>query len=335
MVNLAQPQLYIHGLGIFHPENEIDNHFLESLDIGTNHEWIMDRVGIKSRRTVLPLDYIRETKNHNPRGAIEAALYSNAETGQRAAEAALKMAGINADQIGMVIAGGCSPDMSIPAEASTIAAKLNIEAPAFDLHSACSTFGTHIHFLAMMQPEQLPDYILLVLPENTTRVIDFSDRSAAVLWGDGTQATIVSTKIPSSASISFTSLNSNPASWKKVVIPRYGHFAQEGRAVQTFAIKRTVQCYRELLKITEEKPQGKLYFIGHQANLTMLESVCKRCDIAPEQHLYNIDHYGNTGAAGAPSVLTQNWERFESGDTVAMVVVGAGLTWSSMMINFS
>lgn len=341
MADANQPQLYIHGMGCFHPENVIDNQFLESLDIGTDDKWIMERVGIKTRRTVLPLDYIQTTKNHDPRAAMEAALYSNAETGKRAAEAALKNAGIEADQIGMVISGSCSPDVSIPAEASTIAAKLGIEAPAVDLQSACSTFGTHIHFLAMMQPEQLPDFILLVLPENTTRVIDFSDRSAAVLWGDGTQATVISTRVPSRASITFSHLDSNPASWEKVVIPKFGHFAQEGRAVQTFAIKRTVHCYREIEQViaerdkAHEKQRNKPYFVGHQANLTMLESVCRRCDITPERHLHNIEDFGNTGAAGAPTVLTQHWNQFKPGDRVATVVVGAGLTWASMIIEFS
>ena len=85
--------LYLHGLGHFHPETEITNRFLEDLDIGTNDAWIMERVGIRSRRTVLPLDYIRETRNRDPRAAREAMLYGNAETGRRAAEMAIARAG--------------------------------------------------------------------------------------------------------------------------------------------------------------------------------------------------------------------------------------------------
>ena len=68
--------VYLHGVGHFHPENEISNQFLEDLDIGTNDQWIIDRVGIRARRTVLPLDYIRETKNAEPRDAMDAALYT-------------------------------------------------------------------------------------------------------------------------------------------------------------------------------------------------------------------------------------------------------------------
>ena len=77
--------LFLHGLGHFHPENVITNQFLEELDIGTTNAWILERVGIRSRRTVLPLDYIRETRNRDPRMVREVMLYSNAETGRRAA----------------------------------------------------------------------------------------------------------------------------------------------------------------------------------------------------------------------------------------------------------
>ena len=121
------------GLGHFHPENEITNAFLESLDIGTTDEWILDRVGIRSRRTALPLDYIRETKNRDPRRALEAAEYSQAQMGARAARLALDRAGIDAGQIGLVIGGGCAPDTVTPADACNLARELGIESPAFDV----------------------------------------------------------------------------------------------------------------------------------------------------------------------------------------------------------
>jgi len=133
--------IYIHGLGHFHPENILDNHFFEELDIGTTDQWILDRVGIRTRRTVLPLDYIKKTRNADTRAASEAALYSNAATGKRAAEIALKNAGVSGEQIGLVINGGCTPDTVTPAEACVVASELGIEAPSVDLNSACSSFG--------------------------------------------------------------------------------------------------------------------------------------------------------------------------------------------------
>ncbi len=324
--------LYLHGLGHFHPDNIIDNKFLEELDIGTSDEWIMERVGIRTRRTVLSLDYIRETRNRDPRAASEASDFSNATTGKLAAEMAIKNAGLEKEQIGLVIAGGCSPETLTPAEACTIAAALGIEGNAFDLNSACSSFGSQINFLSMMNPDALPEFVLLVSPENNTRSIDYTDRATAVLWGDGTSAAVVSTRVPSKAKVVFNSMTSSPNGWDKVNIPRMGFFNQEGATVQSFAIKRTVKCYRE---IENKYPQTALYFIGHQANFTMLQSVCNRCNIPPDKHFYNVSDLGNTGAAGAPTVLSQNWQRFKKGDTVALIVVGAGLTWASMAIEFS
>lgn len=322
--------IYIHGLGHFHPANIIDNKFLEDLDIGTNDQWILDRVGIKTRHTVLPLSYIKETRNQDPRAAHEAEEYSNAVTGKEAAERALKNAGVDRSQIGMVIAGGCSPETLTPAEACTIAAELGIEATAFDLNSACSSFGSQMYFLSLMQPEKLPEFVLLVNPENNTKSIDYSDRNTAVLWGDGSSAAVVSTKVSSRVKATSFTLTSSPEGWKKVRIPRMGFFEQEGATVQTFAIKRTIRCYNEI----RDKIGGQPFLISHQANLRMLESVCKRCKIEPKNHFYNVSEYGNTGAAGAPTVLSQNWHKFTAGDRIALIVVGAGLTWSSMAIEF-
>ncbi|MBN1689059.1 MAG: ketoacyl-ACP synthase III [Candidatus Omnitrophica bacterium] len=326
--------VYLHGLGHFHPENVIDNQFLEDLDIGTNDQWIMERVGIQTRRTVLDLDYIKKTKNRDIRQSGAACQYTNAQTGKLAAEMAIEKAGITKEQIGMVIAGGCTPDTTTPAEACVIACELGIQTECLDLNSACSSFGAQIHFLFMMRPDALPDFILLVHPENTTRAVDYSDRSTAVLWGDGTSAAVISTRVPSKAKVVFTTLTSDPANWDKAVIQRTGYFKQEGSAVQAFAIRKTVQCFRDIQARYPEKAKD-LYFIGHQANLRMLESVCKRCDIAPEKHFFNVDVYGNTGAAGAPSILSQHWEKFKVGDVLGLVVVGAGLSWASMAIEFS
>jgi len=323
--------LYIHGLGHFHPDNVIDNTFLEELDIGTSNEWIMERVGIRIRRTVLSLDHIKETQNRDPRAASEASDYSNAITGKLAGEMALKNAGLEKKQIGLVIAGGCSPETLTPAEACTIAAELGIEANAFDLNSACSSFGSQIHFLSMMNPEAIPEFILLISPENNTRSIDYTDRNSAVLWGDGTSAAVVSSRVPARAQVNFHSMTSSPKGWDKVTIRRMSYFKQDGATVQTFAIKRTVKCYREIAEMYRE---ARLYFIGHQANLRMLESVCNRCEISQDKHFFNVDEFGNTGAAGAPIVLSQNWHKFKEGDRLALIVVGAGLTWASMMIEF-
>jgi 3-oxoacyl-[acyl-carrier-protein] synthase-3 len=325
--------LYLHGLGHFHPENQIDNRFLEDLDIGSDSHWIVSRVGISSRRTVLPLDYIRQTKNLDLRAGARAALYSNAETGERAARMAIERAGLAPGDIGMVIAGGCSPDTCIPAEAGRIAKRLGLEVPAFDLHAACSTFGLHCHFAAQLGAA-LPEYVLVVSPENSTRVLDFSDRSSAILFGDATSAAVVSTKVPARARIDFTTFGAQPSGADEVVIPRTGHFYQNGSVVQKFAIKQMTHLLRDIQCRIDKEKQNRLIYIGHQANLTMLEAVCRRAEIPADRHWFNIVDYGNQASAGAPVVLSQRWDDAKDGDVVAMVVVGSGLSWSSLQIEF-
>ncbi|MSP63124.1 MAG: ketoacyl-ACP synthase III [Myxococcales bacterium] len=325
--------LFLHGAGHFHPENVIDNRFLADLAIDTTEEWIRERVGIERRHTVLPLDYLRQTHNADVRAAQEAALYTNAETGKRAATMALTRAGITAQDIGMVVAGGCCPDRAIPSEACGIAAALGIEAPSFDINSACSSFGAQLHVLSSMQ--DLPEYVLVVNPENTTRVVDYRDRSTAVLWGDGTSAAVLSSRLPSRLRVTDTSLASSPAGCDAVTIPRLGHFAQNGSAVQRFAIKTTVACMERLLPAARERSAatgGRLLFIGHQANRLMLESSATRAGIAADRHWHNVTDFGNTGAAGAPTVLSQHWDDLLAGDTVLIVMVGSGLTWTGMRV---
>jgi 3-oxoacyl-[acyl-carrier-protein] synthase-3 len=323
--------LYLHGLGHFHPENVITNRFLEELDIGSSEEWILERVGIRNRRTSLPLDYIKKTKNRDPRAVFEASLYTNAQTGALAARLAMDRAALKPEDVGMVISGSSAPDYVTPAEAATVAAELGIDVPCFDLNSACSTFGMQIKFLSDMKPEALSPYILIVNPENLTRTIDYSDRRAAPLFGDGSSAAIVSASVPSKMVFEAFFCDSNPLSWDKVCVPRLGHFGQDGSAVQGFAIRKTT----ESLKILQEVfpiNSGRFKFVGHQANFGMLKTVCERCGVSEEDHWHNVVDYGNTGCSSAPSVLSQNWDRFQPGDHIALIMVGSGLTWVRTML---
>ena len=321
------------GLGHFHPENEITNQFLEDLDIGTNDEWILERTGIRSRRTALPLDYIRETRNKDPRAAIEAAEISNAGTGARAAEMALARAGVVASDVGLLIGGGCAPNTVSPAEACNIGALLGVESACLDISSACSSFIAGIYMLSLMDPAKLPPVILLVTAEPMTGTVDYADRSSAVLWGDGALAAVLSTKESGRAALLGQALFSDPAGNEKVVIPRLGHFRQEGRTVQTFAIRKTSDLYLSTRE-TYLDDDRNFHFVGHQANLRMLESVCKRCDISEDRHHFNCEFFGNTGGASSGSVISQSWDKWTARDDISVVGVGSGLSWGSYLMRF-
>jgi 3-oxoacyl-[acyl-carrier-protein] synthase-3 len=323
--------VYLHSIGHFHPENVIDNDFLASLEIGVDPDWILRRVGIQTRRTVLPLDYIRSERNRNASSADEACLYTNARTGALAARMALERAHVLPEDVGLVIAGGSAPQVASPAEACAVAAELGIEAPCFDLNSACSSFVVQLWTLSRMDRRRLPDFILLVQPENLTRTVDYTDKTNAVLMGDASTAAIVSLTVKSAVRIVFTTMHCRPEAWKHCVIPARGHFRQDGLSVQRFAITKMSEVVRGL----SDHVGPDSYFIGHQSNLKMLQAVCERLGIRHHKHLYNVDRFGNCGSAGAPSVLSENWNRFRDNDHLRLAVVGAGLTWGGVSMRFN
>lgn len=323
--------LYVHGVGHFHPDSEISNRFLEELDIGTSEAWILERVGIRSRRSVLPLDYIRVTRNADLRAAPEAAEYRNAELAARAAKLALGRAGVGPEDVGLVVCGSSAPDSLAPAEACMVARELGIEALAFDLNSACTSFWLALHVLGGMQAARLPDFVLAVAVDSLTQVVDYRDRAAAVLWGDGAAAAVLSTRLPAPARVLDTHLASAPGDAARVRVAREGYFSQDGRQVQMFAIKKSVEGFEALRAL---HGGGGLHFVGHQANLRVLDAVCERCGIAPGHHHANVEFYGNTGCAGAPSVLSMHWDKWRAGDAIGLVGVGAGLTWARALLRF-
>jgi 3-oxoacyl-[acyl-carrier-protein] synthase-3 len=187
-----------------------------------------------------------------------------------------------------------------------------------------------------MRPERLPDYVLVVNMDNSTRVVDYTDRSSAVLWGDGASAAILSPRVPGRWQVTETLLAGDPAGADKVRVPRVGHFTQQGGEVQKFAIRRSGETFQELrsryLARNPAKGPGDVTFIGHQANLRMLESVQRRCEVPDSRHRYNVHTRGNTGAAGAPGVLSEHWDDPSLGEALVLSVVGSGLTWAGALL---
>jgi 3-oxoacyl-[acyl-carrier-protein] synthase-3 len=326
--------LYVHGLGHAHPDNEISNRFLEQLDIGTSDEWIMERVGIRNRRSVLPLDYIRETRNRDLRASLEAAELNNAQLTARAARQAIERAGIEPDDVGLVITGSSAADDLCPASACGVARELELEIPAFDVQSACTSFYVQLWLLSQMREDALPDYVLISGCDTLTTTVDYTDRNSAVLWGDGAAAAVISLRHPARAQVLGNTLESSPAGYSKVRVPRQGHFSQEGRVVQMFGIKRMSACVRALRETFEDADRD-FHFVGHQANVRMLESVRAQCDIPADRHHTNAEWFGNTGAASAASVISMLWDKWDSRDDIAVAGVGAGLSWSSYLLRFA
>ena len=322
--------LHILGMGYCHPSTVIDNQFLEDLDVGTNAQWIIEKIGIQTRLSTLPLDYIRETRNQDPREALKVASMTPTDMGQRAALMALQNAGIKPEQIGLIIANCCTPVQTAPSEAQRIGKALDIVCPAFDIFTACLVFALHIDVLSSYKEEKLPEYVLCVSTAALTQNVNYNDRSDGAIWGDGAAAWVVSTRHEGRLKVLESFYASDPTRCQAVVVDRYGHFHQDGRAVRDFSVRQTVR----LIKSIEERHPidwTRDIFIGHQANATMLQQITNNREIPDTNHWHNVTTVGNQAGAGAPAVLAQHWDFIQPGQRIVVAVVGAGLSWGSIL----
>ena len=235
----------------------------------------------------------------------------------------------------LVISGSSIPDYDIPANACIICESLGIDAMAFDANSACSSFVTNLLLASsLIKAKQYRNAAIFNIERYSTR-LDFSDRSSSILFGDGATSTIIETiddDSPKGIEIIDLMMESDPRGASYVTIPVDEPFRQNGSVVQKFAISKTVEASSKILLKNQLTAKDVDYFIGHQANLRMLQSAVARLDISQTKHLYNVDQHGNQGAAGAPSVISAHWNRFKSGDMILIAVVGSGLTWGAALL---
>ncbi len=323
--------LNILGMGFDHPETIISNQFIEGLDVGTNAAWIEEKIGILNRRTTLPLSYISETRNQDPREARKLASTTPTQMGVRATQMALQRAGIKPEQIGLVICNCCTPTQSAPAEATRIAAAIGANCMAYDVFTACPAFALHIDYLRNFKEDRLPEYVLCVSTAALTQCVNYNDRSDGAIWGDGAAAWVVSAKHPGKLQVIDSNFASDPSRCQAVVVDTFGHFRQDGRAVRDFSVRQTVR----LIKALEEQYNlnwEKDVFIGHQANRTMLEQITNNRGIPPANHWHNVTEIGNQAGAGAPAVLAMHWDEIKVGQRIVVAVVGAGLSWGSVLM---
>lgn len=322
--------LHLLGMGDCHPTVAIDNKFLEDLDVGTSAQWIEEKIGILSRLTTLPLDYIKATRNQDPREALEVALMTPTDMGVAAAQKALKHVGLSIDQIGMIIVNSCTPHGTLSGEAVRIAQRLGAKALAFDVYTACPAFALHIDFLSNFKESALPEFVLCISTAALTQHVNYNDRSDGAIWGDGASAFVVSAVHQGKLKVVESTFTADPTRCEAVVVDTFGFFKQDGRAVRDFSVRQTVR----LIKSIEERHEvdwNRDIFIGHQANRTMLEQITNNREIPPTNHWHNVTHCGNQAGAGASAVLCENWDNISSGQQIAVAVVGAGLSWGSIL----
>lgn len=328
----------ITGLGHYHPETVLDNAFFDTLDIGSSAAWIEERTGIHERRSVLTREQVRALSRGEAtidQFRLAGDVQSLASMCRPAWSMAAERAAYDPEKAPLkaVICGTSTPDFDAPANACAIAGTLGLVGPAFDVASACSSFVVDLHVARSLLATGNDGAVAVFNPDRFTTRVDYRDRTTCILWGDAAAATIVEQRAGASGlEILDTLVGSDAARHAAVTIRESQAFMQDGRAVQKFAITRTVSTTRELLARNGLAPGDLTYLICHQANLVMLESVVHQLELTPEQHLHNAQLFGNQGGAGAPTVLSMHWERLKPGDLVAVVVVGAGLTWAGALL---
>jgi len=323
--------LHILGMGAYHPSIVITNKFIEDLDVGTNAQWIIEKIGIESRVTTLPLDYIKATKNQDPREGRSIASHTPTELAVKASEEATRLAGISRDKIGLIICNTCTPNQTSPTESLRIATALGVSCPSYDVLTACPAFALHIDYLSNFKESELPDYVLCISTAAMTQKVNYTDRTDGAIWGDGAAAWIVSPRHEGRLSVIESHYATDPSRCEAVVVDTFGFFHQDGRAVRDFSVRQTVR----LIKAFEEKHEldwSKDVFVGHQANATMLRQVTENRDILASNHWCNVTHFGNQAAAGAPAVIAMNWDKIKKGQRIVVAVVGAGLSWGSVLL---
>ena len=324
--------LSILGMGHFLPGHEISNAFLhESVGLEMGLDWVRSRLGIERRFSVLTNDYILETKNRKPSQAILHARQNGLTPvgmGAAAARVALERAGVRPESVGWVIANDDTPFETIPPTAVQIAGLLGIRrGPHCDINSACSSFARHLQILSDFREDALPEYILAVQTGAYTVRTDYRAESMdGYIWGDGAAAQVLSVRHPGRLRVRAVLFDSDSTGVDEIQIDSVGHFQQNGAKVRNFSVRRTCAVF-EAIATELSIDLGEAWTVTHQANAVMQDSILQHLHLPPERHLRNVQTQGNIAAAGCPSVIAQNWDRFQSGDRIAYAVVGAGLAW--------
>jgi 3-oxoacyl-[acyl-carrier-protein] synthase-3 len=317
------------GLGMYAPQKELTNFDLEKM-VDTNDTWITERTGIRSRRIAEP-------------GT------ANSDLCVEAARRALDDAGVDAADLDLVIVGTITPDMPFPSSACFLQAKIGAtRAYAMDLSAACSGFVYSLSVADALIRAGRAKKALVVGSEILSSMVDYTDRSTCILFGDGAGATVLS-ECPEGEGVLSCHLHSDGNLWQLIQCPgggtvnpyspemleqRLHSIRMAGNETFKHAVLKMVEVSREALDRNGVGIDDVKLFIPHQANLRIIQVVGKRLGIPGERIFVDLERYGNTSAASIPIALAEAKEqgRFAPGDLVLAVAFGGGLTWASALM---
>lgn len=318
------------GFGHYCPENIVTNKDLENL-VDTTDEWIIKRTGIKERRI------------SNGEGTVELAY--------KAALAALKNSNLSSEDIDLIIVSTISPDRMMPSTACSVQGLLGCNnAAAFDLSAACSGFVYSLITASSLLRATDKKRALVIGAETLSKMIDWSDRSTCVLFGDGAGVAIIEASDDEDGIISTcfaadgkqgeTSLVSGELElntpFAKEAMSENRNMTMNGREVFRFAVTVLPSIVNELLEKANESIGNIKYIVPHQANSRIISEASRRLKIEENKFYVNVDKYGNTSGASVPIALSELFEKglIKRGDKIILAAFGGGLTWAGALIKF-
>ncbi|MCX7737998.1 MAG: ketoacyl-ACP synthase III [Hydrogenothermaceae bacterium] len=306
----------ISGIGMYVPERVVTNFDLEKI-FETSDEWITTRTGIKERR--IADEWIKTS-----------------DLAFEASKVALREAGISEREIDLVIVATSTPDNIFPSTACILADKLGLRNPmAFDFSAACSGFIYGLTIADSFIKSRKARNVLVVGSEVFSKLIDWTDRTTAVLFGDGAGAVVLSNSEDNSDILS--TVMKSDGSYGNLLHCQVGEkLKMHGRETFKQAIKSMESTsIKSLQKAGITKEDVKLV-IPHQANIRIIEALAEKLEIPSEKVYSNIHRYGNTSAASIPIAMYEAYRegKFKRGDYLLLTAFGGGLTWGSIVIKF-
>lgn len=315
------------GTGSYLPEKILTNKDLEAL-VDTDDQWIRDRTGIVERR-------------------VAADGQTTCDLAEQAARAALDAAGLKPSEIDLLIVGTTTPDVVFPSTACLLQQRLGLgECGAFDLNAACTGFVYGLSVADQFIRAGTVRNVLVVGAETLTRMLDWSDRSTCVLFGDGAGAAVLSAD--SEPGILSTHIHANGAysDLLKVDVgvsrgfkaePRGGlSVHMSGNEVFKVAVNTLGRIVDETLEANQLDKSDLDWLIPHQANLRIIKATARKLQMSMDQVIVTVDRHGNTSAASVPLALDEAVRsgRVQRGDKLLLEAFGGGFTWGSALIVF-
>ena len=335
-MNAAAPgttrHAHVTGWGRYAPAQILTNADLEKM-VDTSDEWIRTRTGIRERR-------------------VAAANETTASMGAVAGLRAIHTAGLQPDDIDLILLATLTPDYWMPSTAALVKEAIgNTRATAFDVMAACSGFVYGFATAQAYIGAGLAKHVLVIGSELLTRFLDYTDRSTCILFGDGAGAVVLSasdqpggalgvemTTEPQGAYMIWLPAGGSKAPPSRETISRGEHYVRmEGNQTYRFATKTMATTAVESIRRSGLQPSDISLFIPHQANIRIIEAVAKGLDLPMEKMYVNVDRYGNTSAASVPIALAEavNEGRLTVGDNVTIVAFGAGFTSGAVTIEWT